>query len=217
MEDQNKLVQKALDRIKGAVERPGPSDELSRALGQFLFYQNRIEINMERLILSLCPQVKHYIESKTKMGFSEKLLLLESVTPDHDKLPLFRLLRELNGIRNKLAHREFSDDMVKAEHLITLIQSSFHMGPRELSKVGDSSKISIAVKASEVTSIYMDSLVGAERFSREEDPEFKLKDEIAGTYQNALEKRLRNLIMKFQTNLKEPELGEYQKKQGMNP
>ncbi|MEK2645267.1 hypothetical protein [Bdellovibrio sp. BCCA] len=217
MDNQNEMSQKIWDQLKDVVERPGPSDDLSRAMGQFLFYQNRIEILMERLILSLCPQVKHYMESKNKMNFSEKLLLLESVTADFDKIPLFKLLKELNTVRNKLAHKEFSDDMFDSEKLLKLVQASFPMGPPELARVGNAGKITIAVKASAVTNIYLECIVNTERFGREEDAEFKFKDELAETYRNALEKRLRNLIMKFQTRLKEPELGEYQKKLGMTP
>src|SRR5437868_14515524 len=93
--------------------------------------------------------------------------------------------------------------------IIKLVKDSFHMGPSDLDRVGRAGKITIAVKASGITNIYLECLVGVERFGREEDAEFKMKDSLATTYQNALEKRFRNLIMKFQTSLKEPELGEF--------
>lgn len=214
MDENNILSAEAVAQLRAIVDTPLPDDGLTKAIGQFLYFQNRIELHIEKLVLSLCPQLTHFLKNKNRMGFGDKLVLLESVTPDFDKLPLFELLNELNKFRNKLAHKEYNDGMFDADRMVRLVKASFFGHSESLDRIGNAGKITIAVKAVAITNMYMEIITSAEKMGRDEDEELKARVQLFDASLYGISRRFRNLIMKFQMNLKDAELKEYQRKKG---
>ena len=81
--------------------------KIAKALGLVFFYHNRIEQEMEKLIMLVLPEMK--LQSLEALPYySNKLKILESMTLYSKKLKIFKLLKKVNRIRNKIAHQDYS-------------------------------------------------------------------------------------------------------------
>lgn len=192
-----------------------PDDDISKSIGSFLYYHNRIERNIENLVLSLVPELSYYFENK-QLRYEDKLLLLKSFVENSGDIQIFNLLKKLNVIRNKIAHNEYSDEMFDTDELIKIFLGAFafYKEPNVLQKletVGKTSKITILLKCVMLTSKMMDLLAATEKFGKEHPKGLGFFSKLQTIANEKVYKRFRTLMLQFQTLKSGEEINEQEK------
>ena len=183
-----------------------------KIIGLYFYYHLKIEQSIEKLILALAPEINlKYFDHLKYFG---KLKILKSLTPNSSKLAMFKLLHELNKVRNKFAHKiEVDPSHFKnsSNKLRELFEKSFFHSPLNKKSEDDHSENNPIFDILEIigwTSCYIDLLATQEDIGARKGMKLKLFKIAKSFSHKFIARRFSILMYMFQTGIKSGEAPE---------
>lgn len=217
MLDNKELNKQIVELVNTTLaELPLPNEDISKTLGMFFYYHNKLSTLIESIIINICPELKYYLNTKPNISFKEKLNLLMSFTSNHGDLELFNLLKKINSIRNDLAHQEFDESMINIDELSTSFFSSFKILQenefrRKILKNDKATFLNATVKILMATVQCLNLIKATEIFGREHDSHnsnLKIMNQLQKKARTLVYNRFTSIILQFQTGLSTNEIQE---------
>jgi hypothetical protein len=203
---------KVKSMIKEVLSRDKIQDDTAKYVGEFLYYHNRIDNCLGNLLFSLVPEMKFEEIEVRDFKFKLKLALVQSLTPNQDKLAFFRLLSKVNKIRNDFAHEDplEIDHLKNNQALLNLFHESFDLGKELKNKIDKLKKDSIAMTSTiaSATCLYLEVLVESEIIGKREESTLKTMELIRNYTGLYVRRRFSILAYQFQTGKKSGEAPE---------